>query len=105
MATAPAIDLEALARIGEALADDNRRRILAHLLHGPAYPADLADQLDLGRSNVSNHLACLRGCRLITATPEGRRVRYQLADPRLADALAILSTLDLPAAIGCRHAP
>jgi DNA-binding transcriptional ArsR family regulator len=105
VSTAPSIDLDALARVGEALADENRQRILVHLLGGPIYPADLADLLGLGRTNVSNHLACLRGCGLVTATPEGRRIRYELVDPRLADALTILSTLDLDPPHGCRHAP
>ncbi|HZM75770.1 MAG TPA: hypothetical protein VFC19_08595 [Candidatus Limnocylindrales bacterium] len=36
------------------------------------------------RQNLSNHLACLRGCGLVVAVPEGRRSRYELTDPRLA---------------------
>jgi hypothetical protein len=32
----------------------------------------------------------------VTATAEGRRVRYELADPKLADALRILASLSLP---------
>jgi hypothetical protein len=32
----------------------------------------------------------------VTATAEGRRVRYGLADDRLADGLRILVALDLP---------
>jgi hypothetical protein len=32
----------------------------------------------------------------VTATAEGRRVRYALADDRLADGLRILAALDLP---------
>jgi len=31
----------------------------------------------------------------VTATAEGRRVRYELADQRLADGLCILAALDL----------
>jgi ArsR family transcriptional regulator, cadmium/lead-responsive transcriptional repressor len=50
------------------------------------------------RANLSNHLACLRECGLVTATAEGRRIRYELADPRLADALRILAAQSLP---GC----
>lgn len=60
------------------------------LREGPAYPAELADQLDVTRQNLSNHLACLRGCGIVTAVPEGRRVRYELADVRLAEALTAL---------------
>ena len=77
----------ALARLGRALADPTRCRILVALLDGPGYPAQLADRLGLTRSNVSNHLSCLRGCGLAVATYEGRQVRYELADPHLARAL------------------
>ncbi|NKE57633.1 helix-turn-helix transcriptional regulator [Lentzea sp. PSKA42] len=77
----------ALARLGRALADPTRCRILVTLLDGPGYPAQLAEQLELTRSNVSNHLSCLRGCGLVVATYQGRQVRYDLADPHLARAL------------------
>ena len=87
--------LDTLERVGTALADPTRRRILVMLLDGPAFPADLADSLVAGRSNISNHLACLRGCGLVVATREGRQVRYELASPRLAHALADLVDLEL----------
>ncbi len=89
------IDLDALGRVGKALADDTRRRILVALLDGPAFPADLANDLGLTRANVSNHLTCLRDCLLVTATPAGRRVQYELAHPRLAHALRDLAGLAL----------
>lgn len=57
------------------------------LLDGAGYPAKLAEDLGLTRSNVSNHLACLRGCGLVVATYQGRQVRYELADQHLARAL------------------
>jgi DNA-binding transcriptional ArsR family regulator len=77
----------ALARLGRALADPTRCRILVALLDGPNYPARLAADLDLTRSNVSNHLSCLRGCGLVVAVYQGRQVRYELSDPHLARAL------------------
>ena len=70
--------------------------MLVHLTGGPGYPAEMAGEFGVARANLSNHLACLRECGLVTATAEGRRVRYELADPRLAGALRILATLDLP---------
>lgn len=93
MTTATALDT--LERVGTALADPTRRRILVRLLEGPAYPADLADALAAGRSNVSNHLACLRGCGLVRTEREGRQVRYELSSARLAHGLADLVNLDL----------
>jgi DNA-binding transcriptional ArsR family regulator len=79
--------LDALGRLGRALADPTRCQILIALLEGPCYPAQLAERLGLTRSNVSNHLACLRGCGLVVATGQGRQVRYELADERLRHAL------------------
>jgi DNA-binding transcriptional ArsR family regulator len=93
----PDVDMDALGRVGTAHADETRRRILVALLDGPAFPADLALELGLSRANVSNHLACLRGCRLVRATPHGRRVHYELGHPRLASALADLASLAGPA--------
>jgi DNA-binding transcriptional ArsR family regulator len=95
------VDLDALGRIGTALADATRRQLLIRLLDGPGYPAELAEQFGLTKANVSNHLACLRGCGLVATTPEGRRVRYELADPRFAAALGQLAELALPPAEGC----
>lgn len=94
-----ALDLDVLERVGTALADRTRRLILLRLLDGPAYPADLALALGASRAGISNHLACLRGCGLVTATREGRQVRYELADQRLAGALRELArvVLDSPA--------
>jgi DNA-binding transcriptional ArsR family regulator len=79
--------LDAMNRLGRALADPTRCRILLMLLDGPAYPAKLADSLGLSRPNTSNHLTCLRGCGLVVATPEGRQTRYELVDESLAHAL------------------
>ncbi|MFD2472182.1 Cd(II)/Pb(II)-sensing metalloregulatory transcriptional regulator CmtR [Amycolatopsis silviterrae] len=88
----------ALARLGRALADPTRCRILVALLDGVSYPAQLASRLELSRSNVSNHLACLRGCGLVIATYEGRQVRYAIADPHLARALSELTQVVLAVA-------
>lgn len=93
MNAATSLDLDALGRVGAALADPTRRRILATLLAGPAYPGGLAEGMATTRANMSNHLACLRECGLVRATREGRQVRYELADARLTRALQELAQL------------
>lgn len=77
----------ALARFGHALSDETRVGILLALREAPAYPSDLADALGVSRQVMSNQLACLRGCGLVEAFPDGRRSRYELADAHLAPAL------------------
>lgn len=79
--------VDAMNRLGRAMADGTRSRILLSLLETPGYPAQLSRDLGLSRTNVSNHLACLRGCGIVVAIPEGRRTRYEIADAHLTRAL------------------
>lgn len=87
--------VDVMNRLGRAMADPTRSRILLFLLNEPGYPAQLARELDLTRTNVSNHLACLRGCGIVVAEPEGRQTRYEIADPHLAAALTALVDVTL----------
>ena len=87
--------VDAMNRLGRAMADPTRSRLLLCLLRAPGYPAQLARELNLTRTNVSNHLACLRGCGIVVAEPEGRRTRYEIADPHLAAALTALVEVTL----------
>ena len=87
--------LEVMNRLGRAMTDPSRSRILLSLLAAPSYPAELAYELELTRPNVSNHLTCLRGCGLVVAVPEGRRTRYEIADAHLTRALSELMSVVL----------
>lgn len=87
--------LDVMNRLGRAMADPTRSRILLTLLDAPGYPAELASELGLTRSNVSNHLTCLRDCGIVVAEPEGRRTRYEIAHPHLAAALLALVDVTL----------
>jgi DNA-binding transcriptional ArsR family regulator len=71
------------------------------LRRAPGYPSELADQIGVSRQILSNHLACLRGCGLVVAIPEGRRSRYELADPRIGRALDDLVGLVLAVDPAC----
>lgn len=94
--------LDVMNRLGRAMADPTRSRILMTLLARPSYPAVLSRELELTRSNVSNHLTCLRDCGIVVAQPEGRQMRYEIADPHLAVALTAL--VDVTLAVD-EHAP
>jgi len=63
-----------------ALAEPTRLSLVHLLADGPARVVDLTAALGLA------HLAVLRDAGLVTATPQGRAVRYALADDEL-DAL------------------
>ncbi|GEL98180.1 transcriptional regulator [Cellulomonas terrae] len=101
MGTATLTHTSALARLGHALSDETRTKILLSLREAPAYPSDLADALGVSRQVMSNQLACLRGCGLVESVPDGRRTWYRLADPRLSSALADLLGLVLAVDPSC----
>lgn len=82
--------LDVMNRVGRAMADPTRSRILMTLLTSPSYPAELASDLGLSRSNVSNHLACLRDCGIVSAEVEGRQTKYEIVDAHLTQALTSL---------------
>ncbi len=92
---------DALSRFGCALSDPTRAEVLLILRDGPGYPSDLAEKIGVSRQILSNHLACLRGCGLVIATPEGRRSRYELADARISHALDDLIGLALTVDPAC----
>ncbi|GAB3670345.1 winged helix-turn-helix domain-containing protein [Zhihengliuella somnathii] len=85
----------ALARLGYALSDPARARILMSLRGSDATPSDLVATLGASKQAVSNHLACLRGCGLVEAERRGRNQVYRLTRAALVDALDALAVLTL----------
>jgi len=100
-ALASATHTAAVARLGHALSDPTPAGVLLALREAPAYPSDLADALGVSRQVMSNQLACLRGCGLVEAIPDGRRTWYRLADAHLAPALDELMGVVLFLEPGC----
>jgi DNA-binding transcriptional ArsR family regulator len=71
---------ESAIRALSALADPSRRAILEHLASHPASVGEIAAQLPVTPSAVSQHLRVLREAGLVRKTPEGTRRIYRL-DP------------------------
>src|SRR5438105_3362229 len=89
-------DTEAIAeQVFVALADTNRRTILAELAaSGPATATDLAARLPITRQGIAKHLATLELAGLVRAEPgERRRVRYRLQSGPMQLAQQFLAAL------------
>ena len=61
-----------------ALANPTRRRLLELLADGPRTAGDLAEQFDLSRPAVAEHLQLLRRAALVRDEAVGRRRLYHL---------------------------
>lgn len=69
----------------KCLADEARLEIVESLaVEGELCVSDLVERTGKERTNVSHHLAELRGCGLVRGDKRGRRVLYRLAHPDLA---------------------
>ena len=89
-------DLESVAQeVFAALADPNRRAILATLAAGgPATATDLAARLPITRQGIAKHLGLLSDAGLVVAEPgERRRVRYRLDSAPMKVAQQFLAAL------------
>ena len=80
-------DVTAAACLFRGLADPARLSIVTHLTTGEHRVGELTAHLGLAQSTVSQHLACLRDCGLVTARAAGRASYYSLARPELLDLL------------------
>jgi DNA-binding transcriptional ArsR family regulator len=75
----------ATARFFKVLSDPTRLAILRLLSEREYSVAELVEILGAPQSRVSNHLACLRWCRLVEVTRQSRRAIYRLADNRVLE--------------------
>src|SRR5437588_1915395 len=71
------------AKLFRGFSDTSRLTILEALRTGPLTVSAIVQRTGLSQSNVSNHLACLRDCDLVTSSQQGRYTSYQLSDGRV----------------------
>lgn len=71
------------AKLFRGLADPTRLAILLALARGERNVAGLVGEIGSSQANVSGHLACLKGCGLVTDRAQGRANYYRLARPEL----------------------
>lgn len=76
-----AAGLTAAACLFHGFSDPSRLSILRHLALGEHRVVDLTAHLGLAQSTVSQHLACLRDCGLVTSRPRGRASLWSLEHP------------------------
>jgi DNA-binding transcriptional ArsR family regulator len=92
---APSLDqvlpsLEELRRLGAALGDLRRCRLLYELHHGPQAVHELVERTGFRQPLVSHHLGVLRRVGLVRDVPDGRLRLYRLEEHASGAALALL---------------
>ena len=85
MAVVQDLSLVLKAKLFRGLADPSRLALLEALRSGEKTVTELVEATGLSQPNASAHLACLRGCGLVTSRQAGRFVRYAITDERMED--------------------
>ncbi|CAN5853261.1 hypothetical protein BH20GEM3_BH20GEM3_02610 [soil metagenome] len=75
------------AKLFRNFADTSRLAILEALRPGARSVSELVEATGLSQPNVSNHLACLLGCGLVSREQRGRHAFYAISDPRVDELL------------------
>jgi DNA-binding transcriptional ArsR family regulator len=84
---------ERALRLGRALSDERRIKILRCLVEGDASLGELAEAVGLAKSTAHHHLAQLRAAGLVTMGGNARGYWYALRREGLADARAVMGEL------------
>lgn len=95
---------ELLARVFRTLGDRTRLQVLERLAEvEEATQRELIEHVEVAQPRMSEHLSCLVWCGFVTAEPQGRTVRYRLADGFAEDFLALARRFlaDNAKAVGC----
>ncbi|WP_343603174.1 metalloregulator ArsR/SmtB family transcription factor [Mycobacterium sp.] len=94
---------DTVARFFRALSDPTRLKILEYILAGERTVADCVEHAGITQPRVSIHLACLTDCGYVVARRDGRKLRYSVGDPRVADLVMLARSLaaDNAAALDC----
>lgn len=95
MPLAPSADALADAdAVFAAMANPVRRRLLELLVDGPRNAGALAEEFELSRPAVAEHLAQLRRAGLVVDEAHGRERRYHLSPEPLAEVARWLSPFE-----------
>ena len=81
------------ADLCKTLSNSKRLRILALLAKQEMSVGDIAEVIAVPLSNVSQHLALLKGQNLVQTRKEGQTVYYHLADRRIIEACTLIRSV------------
>ncbi len=82
---------EIKARLISVLANSKRLQIVDLLARTERTVSDLAEALDIAQATASQHLSVMRKAGVVETRKDGNFVYYRLADPKIADACAVMS--------------
>ncbi len=82
-----------MADVWKALADPTRRKILELLKKRDMNAGEIAEEFNMTKPSISNHLSILKQADLVDAEKQGQNVVYSLKTSVLEDIMNVISNL------------
>lgn len=79
--------LDIKVKFVKGFADRTRLQILESIKHQEKTVLQIVDEINGNQSNVSQHLACLKGCGIVTSRQDGKFIYYSLRDEQVGSLL------------------
>ncbi len=84
---------EMQCEICKALGHPQRLAIVDRLKEGEAAAADLIQELELSKANLSKHMTLLAHSGIVDSRRDGRQIYYRLADPEIHEACSMMRSI------------
>ena len=82
--------------VWKAMSDPTRRAILSLLRKRDMTAGEIADNFDISKPSISNHLNILKQAELVDCHKQGQNVIYSISTSVLEDIMALLAQLTSP---------
>jgi DNA-binding transcriptional ArsR family regulator len=82
--------LEVKAKFIRGFSDKTRLQILHTIKNKELTVTQIVDELKGNQSNISQHLACLKGCGIIVGRQEGKYIYYSLRNEQINQLLHLM---------------
>ncbi|MBD2871701.1 ArsR/SmtB family transcription factor [Paenibacillus arenilitoris] len=85
--------VEVKAKFIRGFGDKTRLQILESIRRSEKTVSQIVAELNGNQSNISQHLACLKGCGIIVSRQEGKYIYYSLRNERIDQLLDVMEAV------------
>lgn len=87
------VDLDTKVKFLHGFSHKTRVEILEFIKNDEKTVSEIVEEIQGNQSNISQHLACLKGCGLIAGRQEGKYVYYGLRNQEIRDLLTMFDVV------------
>jgi len=89
----PVVNMDVKAKFLRGFSDRTRLQILESIKNQEKTVSQIVEDLNGNQSNISQHLACLKGCGIIVGRQEGKYMYYSLRNEQIVELLNVMDTV------------